>query len=210
MKMHANTMMVKVAMCLLFSMRMTSHCGAERANLLRQRKTRREVDAASPVVAVAAATVHTQRDQTAREWGRVETVEEEENLEVDHYFHRTVQSSMALMADTVSDIGYAKVTIKNDTPHDTQYTSVNYEVCQSDFIPEGIVSGYLWTGPDRGFCLVTHIYATLTRPEDKGRELTCTYCTSSYGTAYSEYFIILVDGRCCVRSSHQSLTDCNA
>ena len=92
--MHANTMMVKVAMCLLFSMRMTSQSGAEGANLLRQRKTRREVDAASPVVAVAAATVHTQRDQTAREWGRAATVEEEENSEMDHYFRRTVQSSL--------------------------------------------------------------------------------------------------------------------
>lgn len=93
--MHANTMMVKVAMCLLFSMRMTSHCGAERANLLRQRKTRREVDAASPVVAVAAPTQ--QEQQTTRELGLVEAVEEEEeeeNLEVDHYFRRTVQSSL--------------------------------------------------------------------------------------------------------------------
>ena len=63
MKIHTHTMMVPVAMFLLSSM-MTSTGVAEGANMIRQRNTRRVVEAASsPIVAAAAAAVHTHQEQ---------------------------------------------------------------------------------------------------------------------------------------------------
>ena len=94
--MHANTMMVPVAMFLVSSM-MTSTGVAEGANMIRQRTTRRVVEA-SPVVAAAAAVAHT--PPTAREFGVVDTVEQEtETEELEQYFRHLVPSSMASMPD---------------------------------------------------------------------------------------------------------------
>ena len=214
MKIHANTMMIVAAMFLLSSM-ITSKGVAEGANMIRQRNTRGVAEAASPVVAAAAA--HTNQEQTAMELGMKDTVveeEEEENLELDHYFRRTLQSSMASMADNVQ--AYPKVTIQNDTPYDTlPYppspsegkrhrldTLVYYSYfCEIDYIPEGIKTKYKWTGPPRGACLVERIFTTLDIP-DIG-PLKCAWYQSSTGTAYAEFFIIYVDGKCCVVSSHQ-------
>ena len=184
MKSHANTMMVAVAMLLGV---------AEGANMIRLRNTR-SVDA------------------KAMELGMADAVEEEmeKNLELDHYFRRTLQSSMASMP------GYSKVTIQNDTPYDTTNgpseginpydTFVYYSAfCETDYIPEGIRTGYMWTGPRRGGCLVEKIYTTLARP---GGNLVCDNYYSSVGTTHADYFIILIDGKCCVRSSYQTLTEC--
>ena len=86
---HANTMMVAVAMVLLSA--------TEGANMIRQRTTRRVVEA-SPVVAAAAAVAHT--PPTAREFGVVDTVEQEtETEELEQYFRHLVPSSMASMPD---------------------------------------------------------------------------------------------------------------
>ena len=92
----ANTMMVTVAM-VLWSATMRSQGVAEGANMIRQRTTRRVVEA-SPVVAAAAAVAHT--PPTAREFGVVDTVEQEtETEELEQYFRHLVPSSMASMPD---------------------------------------------------------------------------------------------------------------
>ena len=97
------------------------------------------------------------------ELGMVDAVEEEEekNLELDHYFRRTLQSSMASMADNVQ--AYPNVTLRNDTPYDTtkgpEETLIYYSGCDEENIREGITSGYTWMGPKRGVCLVTNIFA---------------------------------------------------
>ena len=99
--MHANTMMVPVAMFLVSSM-MTSTGVAEGANMIRQRNTRRVVEAASsPVVAAAAAAVHIHPEQQpkAMEFGVINTVEEDEEEELEQYFRHLVQSSMSSMPD---------------------------------------------------------------------------------------------------------------
>ena len=69
--------------------------------MIRQRNTRRVVEAASsPVVAAAAAAVHTNPEQPkAMEFGVVNTVEEEEEEELDQYFRHLVPSSMSSMPD---------------------------------------------------------------------------------------------------------------
>jgi len=92
----ANTMMVTVAM-VLWSATMRSQGVAEGANMIRQRTTRRVVET-SPVVAAAAAVAHT--PPTAREFGVVDTVEQEtETEELEQYFRHLVPSSMASMPD---------------------------------------------------------------------------------------------------------------
>ena len=202
MKIHANTMMIVAAMFLLSSM-ITSKGVAEGANMIRQRNTRRVADeASSPIVAAA----HPNQEQKAMEWGMADAVEEEEkkNLELDHYFRRTLQSSMASMPD---DLGYYKVKIRNDTPFNSFETIVYYAECDNEYIQEGIASGYTWTGPYRGGCLVTNIYAPLDRPKDQGGLLWCDDYSSSIGTGLSEFFFIYSDGKCCIRSSAQS-KDC--
>ena len=205
MKIHANTMMIMAAMFLLSSM-MTSKGVAEGANMIRQRNTRGVAEAASPVAAAAAA--YTNQEQTAMELGMKDTVEKEEeeekNLELDHYFRRTLQSSMASMPD---DLGYYKLKIRNDTPFNSFETIVYYAECDNEYIQEGIASGYTWTGPYRGGCLVTNIYAPLDRPKDQGGLLWCDDYSSSIGTGLSEFFFIYSDGKCCIRSSAQS-KDC--
>ena len=200
MQIHTNTMMVTVAMFLLSSM-MTSKGVAEGANMIRQRNTRRVADeASSPIVAAA----HPNQEQTAMELGMADAVEEEEkkNLELDHYFRRTLQSSMASMPD---DLGYYKVKIRNDTPFNSFETVVSYGDCDDEYIQEGIKTGYTWIGPYRGGCLVTNIYAALDRPEDKGgKVLWCDDYSPLLGTGYSEFFFIYSDGKCCIHSSAQS------
>jgi hypothetical protein len=104
-------MMVPVAMFLLSSM-MTSKSFAEGANMIRQRNTRRVVEASSPVVAKAAAAVHThQEQQTAMEFGVVNTVDEEEEL--DQYFRHLVPSSMSSMPDAPTPSPTDQLTIKS-------------------------------------------------------------------------------------------------
>ena len=111
---------------------------------------------------------------------------------------------------------YSKVTIQNDTPYDTTNgpseginpydTFVYYSAfCETDYIPEGIRTGYMWTGPRRGGCLVEKVDATLARP---GGNLVCDNYYSSVGTTHADYFIILIGNKCCVRSSYQTQNEC--
>ena len=112
---------------------------------------------------------------------------------------------------------YSRVTIQNDTPYDTTkaaagLTYVAYGpfsvFCDFDYIPEGIKTGYMWTGPRRGGCLVENIFTTLARPKNQGGNLLCDKYNSSVGTTHADYFIILIGNKCCVRSSYQTQNEC--
>ena len=86
---HANTMMVAVTMVLL-------SVTAEGANMIRQRTTRRVVEA-SPIVAAAVAHTHHESPQDAREFGVVDTVEQEaETEELEQYVRHLMSSSMSM------------------------------------------------------------------------------------------------------------------
>ena len=87
---HANTMMVAVTMVLL------SVTIAEGANMIRQRTTRRAVET-SPIVAAAVAHTHHESPQDAREFGVVDTVEQEaETEELEQYVRHLMSSSMSM------------------------------------------------------------------------------------------------------------------
>ena len=101
---------------------------------------------------------------------------------------------------------YPNVSVKNDTPHNSNYVYVGYGgLCANDKNTNFMASGGTWTGPDRYGCLVNWIHSILIL--DDGSELDCKEYTS-HGTGYSDFFIILIDGQCCVRSSHESFTEC--
>ena len=104
---------------------------------------------------------------------------------------------------------YSRVTIRNDTPFDTQYNInnlslrpyVRYDHCSDhwsyhrNYIQQIVVSGKTWEGPTRGSCLVRNVsQVSLSRSQDKGGNLDCTNYVSS-GTAYSQFFIIMYDGK---------------
>ena len=100
---------------------------------------------------------------------------------------------------------YYKASVKNDTPHEVNYIKIEYKCCNSDenFY---IASGGTWTaGTYRGGCLVTWIHSNLILHD--GNELMCKSYFSS-GTSYDTFFIMLIDGICCLRSDHQSNTEC--
>ena len=67
---------------------------------------------------------------------------------------------------------YSKVTITNNTPHHyatnthVLYTGVGWS---DDYSPAGMATGYLWTGPYRGACLVNEIVGTHPDPSSRGR-----------------------------------------
>ena len=60
-------------------------------------------------------------------------------------------------------------------------------------------------GPDRGSCLISAIHSTLILHD--GSEMTCK-SYSSTGTCYATFFIMLIDGVCCLQSDLQSNTEC--
>ena len=107
------------------------------------------------------------------------------------------------------DLGYYKIKIKNDTPFPTvEERSITYVLfsagCNAEH-PAQITSGSTWTGESRGGCLLEKIYTTLIRPEDEGGNLKCSRYTTVTGTGYSEFYIVMYDGRCCVRSFAESM-----
>ena len=104
-------------------------------------------------------------------------------------------------------LGYYALKIRNDTPFNSLEVFVFYSFCDKEYIQEGIKTGYTWTGPYRGGCLVFNIFTTLARPKDQGGNLWCDDYSSSIGTGYSEFFFIYSDGTCCIHSSAQS-KDC--
>ena len=55
-------------------------------------------------------------------------------------------------------------------------------------------------GEYRGGCTVEKIYTTLIRPEHEGGNLECSHYRTMTGTGYSEFYIVMYDGRCCVLS----------
>ena len=105
---------------------------------------------------------------------------------------------------TQRSLQYSKVTIQNDTPHHSFETIVSYTwlLCSDDIISEGIASGYMWTGPKRGLCSIELISTTLNLPTGP---LECGPYANSSGTSRSEFFIIFINGECCVRGSNQDL-----
>lgn len=107
---------------------------------------------------------------------------------------------------THRSLQYSKVTIQNDTPHHSSETIVSYTglLCSDDIISEGIATGYKWTGPKRGLCSIDLISTTLDLPTGP---LECGPYANSSGTSRSEFFIIFINGECCVRGSNQDLHD---
>jgi hypothetical protein len=98
---------------------------------------------------------------------------------------------------------YSKVAFKNDTPYDANFARVEYCACADDE-NDFIASGGTWTADYRGLCLVTEIHSTLIID---GREAQCAGYFST-GTGISEFFLMWIDGECCLRSSEQSNTEC--
>ena len=121
-----------------------------------------------------------------------------------------------LISTGIGDV--TKVTIRNDTPFDTQYDInnlslrpyVGYDTCpfdyHQDYIQQVVVSGQTWEGPSRGFCYVRVVSrVSLSRSQDEGGNLDSTnYERFDTFTGDLELFIIMYDGRCCVRSWAQS------
>ena len=102
---------------------------------------------------------------------------------------------------------YTSVSVKNDTPYEVNSIRVEYCVCSKDE-NSFIASGGTWTvGTSRGGCLLTEIHSTLILNDGTGRELDCIPYLSA-GTTYAQFFIMLFDDVCCMRSSHQSPTEC--
>ena len=101
---------------------------------------------------------------------------------------------------------YSRVSIiKNDTPYKVNSARIEYWACTKDE-NNVIASGGTWTaGPDRGGCLVTKILSTLILQD--GSELECKPYLST-GTCYAIFFIMFIDGVCCLRSDSQSTTEC--
>ena len=102
---------------------------------------------------------------------------------------------------------YPHVSVKNDTPYEVNSIRVEYSACADDD-NNFIASAGTWTaGTYRGGCLVTDIHSTLILNDGTGRVLECASYWSG-GTGYSEFFIMWIDGDCCLRSSYQSNTEC--
>jgi hypothetical protein len=99
---------------------------------------------------------------------------------------------------------YNKVALKNDTPYEVNSARIEYCACADDD-NNFIASGGTWTADDyRGACMVTKIHSTLIID---GRAHQC-WGYSSTGTGLSEFFLMWIDGGCCLRSSEQSNTEC--
>ena len=83
-------------------------------------------------------------------------------------------------------------------------------MCRDDEAPGALAPGAIWEGPYRGGCLLTTVTdVDLLRPDSEGGRLKCNPYVSSDGTGYSEFFIILIEGECCIRSSRNyHRTDC--
>ena len=81
---------------------------------------------------------------------------------------------------------------------------VEYLACADDE-NNFIASGGTWTGPYRGGCLINAIYGTLTLHDDS--VLKCNFYDGK-GTGYSEFYIMLIDGVCCLRSWAQDSDKC--
>ena len=104
---------------------------------------------------------------------------------------------------------YPSVSVKNDTPCNVNFVKVLYCACRKDE-NTFIVSGGAWTVETcRGGCLVTQILANLIVPDGTrtGRVLECAKYLSS-GTSYSKFYIMWIDGVCCLRSWAQDSDKC--
>ena len=98
---------------------------------------------------------------------------------------------------------YARVNIKNDTPYEAYYVYVDYMTIDCEEEDVTVISGYKWTGPARGTCLVKDIKAYV-RNSWGGTKPCIKYDAGDTGTGYSEFYIIYIDEICCVRSWAQS------
>ena len=107
--------------------------------------------------------------------------------------------------NTANPVGfYPKAKIRNDTPYRSNWCKVEYMACADDE-NDFIASGGTWTGPTRGGCLIDYIFATLILHD--GSQLKCNYY-EGLGTGYSQFYIMFIDGVCCLRSSHQDSDKC--
>ena len=93
---------------------------------------------------------------------------------------------------------YPRVKIKNDTPFQSYNVIVEYGGCKDDK-SSFIASGGTWTAETyRGSCGVNKIYARIIN-EYGDKSKSCTKY-SAFSTSYSEFYIIFINERCCVRS----------
>ena len=99
---------------------------------------------------------------------------------------------------------YYKVALKNDTPYEVNFARIEYCGCTKDE-NNFIASGGTWTADYRGGCLVTHIHSTLKLNDGSVVECARYWAT---GTGLSEFFLMWIDGECCLRSRKQSNTRC--
>jgi len=99
---------------------------------------------------------------------------------------------------------YPEVTIRNNTPYYTSHAKVIFTACSKDET-YGIASGDMFVGDFRGYCLLVNIKTTLMLPD--GSELKCNDYDST-GTALAEFFLMLHDGVCCVRSERRTDQKC--
>ena len=107
---------------------------------------------------------------------------------------------------------YYKVAIKNNTPYEVNSITVEYCACN----PDGednifLAPGGTWTAkPYRGGCMITEIHSTLLLRDGtgQGRVLECNYLSSGTYSSYWEFYMMWIDGVCCVRSWAQDDNKC--
>ena len=112
---------------------------------------------------------------------------------------------------------YPYVTITNKTPYDTldiqnsnvvQY-STRALFCSDDLY--SVAAQQTWKASSRGACLISRIEAELFPVDSAHDYMTCAPYTSTPGTSYGTFFIIMDgDDACCVLSSHQKPQQCSS
>ena len=98
---------------------------------------------------------------------------------------------------------YDKVTIKNATPYDIKVDvndppQVKFWYGQTFDSRQPIPPGQTWASPLRGSLLLDGIERVSLISSD-GVVLSCMNYESS-GMGYAQFYVILIDGKCCVRS----------
>ena len=90
--------------------------------------------------------------------------------------------------------------------HGDQYST---HLCSDD--QYSVAAQQTWKASSRGACLISRIEAELFPVDSAHDYMTCAPYTSTPGTSYGTFFIIMDgDDACCVLSSHQKPQQCSS
>ena len=107
---------------------------------------------------------------------------------------------------------YPYASITNKTPYDTvPGKDIHYSIhlCSDD--QYNVAAQQTWKASSRGACLISRIEAELFPVDSAHDYMTCAPYTSTPGTSYGTFFIIMDgDDACCVLSSHQKPQQCSS